>query len=57
MSAAAERRRLGPTGVEVTALALGCAPLAGLFSAVGDERARATVDAAWRAGLRTFCKC
>ena len=54
MTAAAERRRLGSTRVAVTALALGCAPLAGLFTAVGEEQAEATVEAALNAGIRTF---
>jgi D-threo-aldose 1-dehydrogenase len=49
-----QRRQLGSTGVEVTQLALGGGPLGGLFEAVGDERARATVDAAWELGVRTF---
>jgi D-threo-aldose 1-dehydrogenase len=35
-------------------LGLGCAPLGGLFSAVSDEQAAATVDAAWEAGMRFF---
>src|SRR5690242_18273845 len=35
-------------------LALGCAPLGGLYSSVSDEDAHATVDAAWEAGLRAF---
>jgi D-threo-aldose 1-dehydrogenase len=38
----------------VVRLALGCAPLGGLYAAVADEQARATVDAAWRAGIREF---
>jgi D-threo-aldose 1-dehydrogenase len=41
-------------GVEVTALSLGTAPIGNLYSAVGDEEARATVDAAWEAGVRCF---
>jgi D-threo-aldose 1-dehydrogenase len=45
---------LGRSGVSATRLALGCAPLGGLFHAVGDEQARATVDAAWDAGVRLF---
>jgi D-threo-aldose 1-dehydrogenase len=49
-----ERRGLGTSGVEVTRLALGSGPLGGMFEAVGDERARATVDAAWELGVRTF---
>ncbi|MFI6387800.1 aldo/keto reductase [Nonomuraea sp. NPDC050540] len=33
---------------------LGGAPLGNLFTAVTDEQARATVDAAWEAGVRLF---
>jgi D-threo-aldose 1-dehydrogenase len=36
------------------ALGLGTAPLAGLFSAVDDGSARATVDRAWELGVRLF---
>jgi D-threo-aldose 1-dehydrogenase len=35
-------------------LALGTAPLGGLFSGVDDETARATVDVAWSLGIRCF---
>jgi len=45
---------LGARGVEVTRLALGGGPLGGLFEVVGDERAKATVDAAWELGVRAF---
>jgi D-threo-aldose 1-dehydrogenase len=38
----------------VTALGLGCAPLGNLYSAVSDDDAQHTVDAAWAAGLRFF---
>jgi D-threo-aldose 1-dehydrogenase len=38
----------------VTELALGCAPLAGLYEPVPQEQARATIDAAWDLGIRTF---
>jgi D-threo-aldose 1-dehydrogenase len=51
---AIDRRRLGGSGVRVTRLALGCAPLAGLYEPVSAEQARATVDAAWEHGIRTF---
>ncbi|MFJ2030163.1 aldo/keto reductase [Streptosporangium sp. NPDC087985] len=51
---ATERVRLGRTDVEVTRLGLGLAPIGGLFTAVGDEAARATVEAAWDLGLRYF---
>jgi D-threo-aldose 1-dehydrogenase len=33
---------------------LGCAPLGNLFSAVSEEDAAATIDAAWDAGVRLF---
>ncbi|MFI9560580.1 aldo/keto reductase [Nonomuraea endophytica] len=35
-------------------IGLGGAPLGNLFTAVTDEQARATVDAAWEAGVRLF---
>jgi D-threo-aldose 1-dehydrogenase len=49
-----DRVRLGRTEVEVTRLGLGLAPLGGLFSAVGDEKAYATVERAWQLGVRYF---
>ncbi|MBK9178555.1 MAG: aldo/keto reductase [Acidimicrobiales bacterium] len=45
---------LGGTGVRVTALGLGCAPLGNLYERVGEDQGRATVDAAWDAGIRWF---
>src|SRR3954471_12849039 len=33
---------------------LGCAPLGGLYEPVSGERPRATIDAAWEAGVRFF---
>ncbi|WP_205328430.1 aldo/keto reductase [Glycomyces sp. YM15] len=47
-------RALGGTDVSVTAVGLGCAPLAGLFSRVDPAVAAATVDAAWNGGIRHF---
>ncbi|MDA1361290.1 aldo/keto reductase [Glycomyces luteolus] len=47
-------RTLGDTDVSVTAVGLGCAPLAGLFSPVDPAVAAATVDAAWNGGIRHF---
>jgi D-threo-aldose 1-dehydrogenase len=38
----------------VTALALGTAPLGGLYEPVPEAQARATVHAAWELGIRTF---
>jgi D-threo-aldose 1-dehydrogenase len=49
-----ERRRLGQRNVAVTGLGLGCAPIGNLFTAVSDEAAQATVDAAWDCGIRYF---
>ncbi len=51
---ATQRVALGRTGVQVTRLGLGCAPLGNMFAALGDEQARATVEAAWELGLRWF---
>lgn len=48
------RRRIGRTSLEVTALGLGCAGLAGLYRDIAEADARATIDAAWDAGVRLF---
>lgn len=49
-----ERRRLGATTLEVTRLGLGGAPLGGLYAAVDDDQAVATVRRAWEIGVRYF---
>ncbi|WP_412539428.1 aldo/keto reductase [Longispora sp. K20-0274] len=49
-----ERVRLGRTDLTVTRLGLGLAPIGGLFTAVPDEQALATVDRAWEHGFRLF---
>jgi D-threo-aldose 1-dehydrogenase len=49
-----ERRRLGATRVEVTRLGLGGAPLGGLYTAVDDDEAAATIRHAWDIGVRYF---
>ncbi len=41
-------------GARVTRLGFGAAPIGNLFSAISDEQARETVDAAWAAGIRYF---
>jgi Predicted oxidoreductases (related to aryl-alcohol dehydrogenases) len=46
-----EKRRIGRTDLEVTTLGLGGASLAGIFSAVPAEQARATVNHALDAGI------
>ncbi|SEF84656.1 D-threo-aldose 1-dehydrogenase [Nonomuraea solani] len=46
--------RLGRSGVTVSRVGLGTAPLAGLYTPVGEEQAAATLEAAWDAGVRYF---
>jgi D-threo-aldose 1-dehydrogenase len=48
------RRQLGKSRVQVTELAFGGAPIGNLFSAVDDDAAAETIDAAWDGGIRTF---
>jgi D-threo-aldose 1-dehydrogenase len=50
----AERRKIGRTLLEVTALSLGTAPLGGLYHDLSEADAQATVDAAWQSGIRYF---
>jgi D-threo-aldose 1-dehydrogenase len=47
-----EKRRIGRTSIEVTALGLGCATLGGSRVAVSRETAETVVGAAWAAGVR-----
>ena len=54
ITSAGEQRQLGPRGVQVTRIGLGCAPIGNLFAAVSDTDAAATVDAAWDEGIRLF---
>ena len=54
ITSAGEQRQLGPRGVQVTRIGLGCAPIGNLFAAVSDSDAAATVDAAWDEGIRLF---
>ncbi|GIF13614.1 aldo/keto reductase [Actinoplanes teichomyceticus] len=49
-----EKVPLGGTGVTVTRLGMGLAPIGGLFAPVGDAGATAAVDAAWQHGVRFF---
>ena len=48
------RREIRRTGVHLTTLGFGAAPIAGLYSAVDEATARATIDAAWEGGIRYF---
>lgn len=45
---------LGKTGLTVTRLGLGLAPIGGLYADVSDPAARAVVDRAWELGVRLF---
>lgn len=40
--------------LRLTKLSLGCAQVGNLYRAIPDDLARATVDAAWGAGIRYF---
>lgn len=48
------RRRLGRTGIEVTALGLGTAPIGGFRGPTDDAEAQDTLHAALSAGIRYF---
>jgi D-threo-aldose 1-dehydrogenase len=45
---------LGRTGLSVTRLMFGAAPIAGLFAPVPPQAARATLEEAWARGIRAF---
>jgi D-threo-aldose 1-dehydrogenase len=47
-------RALGRSGVEVTIMGFGGAPLGNMYQAFSDQQARATVDACYDAGIRYF---
>lgn len=47
-------RTLPRTGLALTELGFGAAPLGNLYTAVTDAGSRAAVDAAWEAGIRYF---
>jgi len=49
-----QRRRLGRTSLSVTALGFGSAPIGGLYRAIEDADAIATVRHAWDLGIRFF---
>jgi D-threo-aldose 1-dehydrogenase len=49
-----ERVDLGRTGLRVTRLGFGAASIGGLYTAVSDADAIATVERAWELGIRTF---
>jgi len=54
MVAATDTARLGPTGLTVTRLGLGTAPLGGLYAPVEEGQSEETIAKAWDLGLRFF---
>ncbi len=54
MYAAGDLVPLGRTGLTVSRLGLGLAPIGGMFEAVPPERAAATVERAWELGVRLY---
>jgi D-threo-aldose 1-dehydrogenase len=48
------RRKLGRTGLDVTVLGLGGAPLGDFSELIPEDRARTTVETAYEAGVRLF---
>jgi D-threo-aldose 1-dehydrogenase len=51
---AAETAKLGRSGLQVTRLSFGTAPLGNLFEAVTDAAAEAALEAAWNSGIRFY---
>ncbi|WP_137126087.1 aldo/keto reductase [Roseomonas sp. HF4] len=49
-----ERRRLGRTGIEVTALGFGAAPIGGFRATIPEAEAQSLLEAAWDGGVRYF---
>jgi D-threo-aldose 1-dehydrogenase len=49
-----DKRVLGRSGVEVTIMGFGGAPLGNMYQAFSDAQARATVEAGYDAGIRYF---
>jgi D-threo-aldose 1-dehydrogenase len=49
-----ESTALGRSGLQVTRMMFGGAPIGGLFAPVTEQAARATLEAAWAAGIRAF---
>ena len=45
---------VGASPVRINRFVLGCANIGGLYATVGDEEAAATLEAAWRGGVRSF---
>jgi D-threo-aldose 1-dehydrogenase len=49
-----QRRRIGRTDLQVSVLGLGGAPLGDLYDRIPPDRALATLETAYRRGIRLF---
>ncbi len=49
-----QTRRIGSTAIEVTELGFGSSPIGNLFKPVDEDVARASVETAWKSGIRYF---
>lgn len=49
-----QKRRLGRTALEVTALGFGGAPIGGFRATIPEDEAQSLLDAAWEGGVRFF---
>lgn len=47
-------RKLGDTGLELTELGFGAAPLGNLYETIPERQAEATLERAWEAGIRYY---
>ncbi|MBP2551711.1 D-threo-aldose 1-dehydrogenase [Neorhizobium galegae] len=51
---ATDKRPVGKTGISVSALGIGSAPLGGLYASVSKQDAMAMLNHAWNSGIRYF---
>lgn len=56
-SSAIPKRKLGNTGLEVTVLGMGGAPLGGLFQVRGAALTYFVIDSAYIIAVRLYCRC